>query len=334
MSLSVAFLGLVVLMNSLFVANYFIVRSLRLSVETSKLLKERCGNTDDEDEEAEHLSLTERLLKHPKVRKILIAAAGAFGPLIVLYFKIKDYMEAIQEEARQNGKTYTPLDEKLAFFGYMKKERLAERPFPGWKRIPFNAGALSTTILVCLFSVLFSEKILNNTFGLDVTGTNPQSSMCTEGNMNKKIKNVTQGLHNSTNYLNTRRQMQFLTKYRKALQIDTSLYGEGDYMCTNAPFTKEEFFATAVAENDTRASGFFPGMCQAAQALAMEAARSQTCEVEICNTGAVIDESSMDVKNGLIDWDTIKYTVDGSIDVPPPRVSYEDNKLERCLSRI
>ena len=125
MGLSITFLGLIVLMNSLFVANYFIIRSLRLSIETSKILKSKCGENNDEDEE-ESLSCKEKLLKNKHVRRILITI---FGPLLALYFRIKDQVEAKAEEARKSDKAYTPMDEKLAFVGYIKKKNLQSEDF-------------------------------------------------------------------------------------------------------------------------------------------------------------------------------------------------------------
>ena len=178
-----------------------------------------------------------------------------------------------------------------------------------------------------MFSVLFSEKILNQKIGLDSTGTNPKSNMCTEGNMNKKLENITQGLYNSTNYLNARRQMQFMEKYRDALQMDTSRYGEPGYECLVAPHTKEEFFANKTNGNKF-GSGFFPGMCDEARENALSAARTQMCERQICNIGEVVDQSSIRAENGLIDWDSLDYDVSGSLSIPKPDIEWESNKVK------
>ena len=260
MALSLTYLGLVVLCNSMFVSNYLLIRILRLSSDTTTLLHSEAESRDS-----------------------LPRESGDSAPT---------HSSKTLSSAKEAGFAFC--------FGYLRKARLEERSFPNWKPIPYKLGATSTTVLIIMFSILFSEKVLNKTFGLDPAGTNPAGSVCTPDDIDEKIDGITERLIDNTNFHVASRQMYVTNKFLEALQNDTNLYGEDKFHCVNnPPFTKADFLNDAQF-GKSKGQHFFPGMCTAAQEYALSAARTQTCSKEFCNTGEVVDQSSITAANGQI----------------------------------
>jgi hypothetical protein len=293
MVLSITYLGLIVLANALLLSNYLIVRTMRLAIEAKdKLTQLRESSSkflaDDEsgDDDFANTVFSNQVLLF------------CLGPFYLLYLGIKSCAPERKESYHEDNR-FTQAT--LAFcFGLTGKDTLEARPFKGWKPIPYKAGAFTTTILIILFSILFSEKALDQTFGLDPTGTGVNGGgMCTKGDIDDKLEGIRERLEDRTNFQAAKEQIEFTSQYRDALQNDTTLYGEEGFQCTEAyePRSKEAFLADPQF-GKAKGNKFFPGMCSAAQAYALDKARTETCTVNICRSGQVVDADSIEAQNG------------------------------------
>ena len=290
MALSLTYLGLVVL--SLFLSNFLLVRAYRNYVDVATKWK----NETNIDDTPPKMSFKMKILNSNVLLVIL-------GPLLWLYLKVERKLEQLQT-ADENDRDKT-LEMILAFcFGFLRKQNFEERRFPKWVPLPYKFGAVTTSALVIIFSILFSEKVLNKTLGLDPTGTNPTATVCTNENMDSKVDQIIDKFLDTTNFVSAMNQLQVTTMFLEALQNDTSLWGEPGHECDLNLFDPE--LRTKVQFQNSERYGregglsFFPGMCNAVQEKALEAVRSQTCSKEICNTGHIVDPDSIKAVNGKI----------------------------------
>jgi hypothetical protein len=300
MALSIVYLGLILVSNSLFLSNYLITRAIRLSVDAHSRLS---GNKPNDDSEKEVISTLDKI-SSSKLLLVLV------GPLYLPFVAMKERFQ--KKDPNQESTKSDPSacgTKELIFawcFGMLGKQKLEERKIPNWKPLPYKLGALSTTGLIILFSILFSEKVLNSTLGLDPAGTNPKSGFCTNDKMEDKLDGIRERLLQKTNFDVALGQLNFMKRFRNALQEDTALYGTvngtaNNYTCKLDPKTREEFYDNPKhGFGKERGTRFFPGQCESAQKLALDAVRTQTCDLKKCFDFEVVDVENITAVNGNI----------------------------------
>lgn len=218
------------------------------------------------------------------------------GPPYAVYRKLQAKVE--QFESAEGEQRDSKLDVAVAFcFGYARKKKYESRRFPNWDPLPRKLGAWTTTVLIMLFAIVFSDLVLNKILGLDANSTSPMGGVCTDDGMQEKVDTIHSKLLQTSNLAGAIAQTQVTTVFLETLQNDTSLWGETGYECENDPKTKEAF-KNSEEYGTTGGFHFFPGVCTAAQAAALEAARNQTCMENFCNFGSIVDPESITPKNG------------------------------------
>jgi hypothetical protein len=217
------------------------------------------------------------------------------GPFAWAYLYLQKKLEQYEEQGGGNG--FQKGDVGMAFlFGFIRKPVFQSRRFPNWDPLPYKIGAITTSTLVVLFVIFFSEPVLNKTLGLDSQYTSPTGQMCTADDMQGKVNDIITRFVLESNISQAIDQTKTVNSYLEALQEDTNLWGEEGYYCDDdQPIkTKSEFLAS---DRFGKKGGlhFFPGVCEKSQRLALEAARSQTCMKEFCAIGEVVDIDSIGV---------------------------------------
>mmetsp|Transcript_21912 Transcript_21912/g.36214 ORF Transcript_21912/g.36214 Transcript_21912/m.36214 type:complete len:140 (+) Transcript_21912:119-538(+) len=84
--------------------------------------------------------------------------------------------DTAEESPAANGNALVLSGAAMAFcFGIQKKEVHGLHRFIDWEPIRYHAGLISTSVLIILFAVLFSDPVLNGALGIDASGSNSTS---------------------------------------------------------------------------------------------------------------------------------------------------------------
>jgi hypothetical protein len=282
-STSLTEIGLLVMVNVLFISNYYFIKKLRTIVDKRSFEIE---NT--------FLKNIERTLTK---NRFVLAFEG-----------LRDgYRTGASSHHDSNDKAKRKyLDIQIVYGFLLGKHRMEpciEREFPGWRHIPYKLSIISTSAALLLATFLLSDDLL--TGRLAVSSEKESSGFCATDDFDDKIQAFKAHIRqNVTNYDAGKRQKEEVLKFSDALRKDTALYGLEKYPCARSIggelrdyngdalpdgidyFTRESYNK----EDDIviTKGPFFPGYCEAAR----EHVRINGCgkiEKEVCATFLWID---------------------------------------------
>jgi len=250
-SASASSIALLVMIDVLFVANFFFVRSLRATV--------------DEDRNSMLRSLTTWLFNNKLARGI-----KAFRRVV-----------ASPSNSSADGKKKCDVWNVLfaVLIGKPKVPPTVATPLPEWRPLPHNLGIVSTSVALLLsISLLSLGDVLSDEISATLSG---RERFCEAENFDAKIADFEAHVlsENVTNFAVGSKQHDLTLKFRDALLNDTTLYGTPGYECpdpTNGGISTKK--AWKAKNLDHEYGPYFPGYCSAALDLALEEAMNRECK--------------------------------------------------------
>lgn len=281
---STLFIGIVILLQSLFVTNYFYVKSLRCQ-------------RDNEPEPIRSLVSSEQMEK----------ATNAMNDTWLFFFDPKQLDKKRRKEKaawlRERRMLWLSIILQGLFLNQVRKEPLDEKRFVEWKPIAKKKGLITTSLLLILSSILLSPSLLGSD-SKDML----VPDLCVKEESDPLMQKMRNDLDLEMNIKAARDQAKFYSDLSNALRKDTSLYGtatkvysqfgawiEDDYRCPDIPDNdgigenlsgdKSVWESDPFSYPQSKYGEFFPGYCGASRVKALENARSAMCEQKHCIGG-------------------------------------------------
>lgn len=263
-------IALLMMVNVLFLSNYFFITKLRRLTDKVSLQNET--NIFDE--------LRRGLAANP-----LVAGIGGF---------LKSYKRSRDDESQQKAKKKGKVSEIVyAFFlGRVKMAPSIAKRFPGWEPIPFKLGIWTTSVTLLLATFLLSDYAFIGELAIDNSGNG--GGFCSTKDATEKVNAFYATIRSSniTNIENGFKQYSETKRYRDALVKSTTRYGY-DGNC-NKPGTQtnwnndpisNEIYTETLYHNDADTTdkygdAFFPYYCAAAREHA--ATEGCTAQLKVC----------------------------------------------------
>ena len=264
-----SFIGLIVMLQSLFFTNYFYIKNLRRRI--------------DEDFPKYSFFITEERIDQ---------MTTAFNKTLLFLFDPEKLSKERrkEEESRLREKKMLWLVGIIQglFLNQLRKEPGEEKQFIGWKPIPNRKGQITTSLLLILSAVVLSPRILGDDIKEMLT-----PDLCIDSDSSPLLKLLSDELEVDTNLVEARQQANYYAELAKNLKKDTSLYGTAGFECPNVEDEsntnvgtlsgrKVDWLQSPDEPPMTKFGEFFPGYCAASRAQALENARSATCTKEVC----------------------------------------------------
>ena len=256
-STSLTEIGVLVMVNVLFISNYYFINKLRTIVDKRSF----------EIENTFLKKIERRVTKNRFVQ--------AFQGLR------KGHTNAPTSHDNNDETRCLDMESVYGFLiGRHRMEPCVDKEFPGWRPIPYKLGIISTSVALLLATFLLSDDV--PTGRLAVSSEKESSGFCATDNVDDKIQAFKAHIRqNVTNYDAGKRQMEEVLKFSDALRKDTTLYGLDKYPCAryiddelrdfnDTVLTESiDYYTKALYENTAGiaiANGpFFPGYCEAAR---------------------------------------------------------------------
>lgn len=281
---STLFIGIVILLQSLFVTNYFYIKSLRCQ-------------RDNEPEPIRSLVSSEQMEK----------ATNAMNETWLFFFDPKQLDEKRRKEKaawlRERRLLWLSIVLQGLFLNQVRKEPLDEKRFVEWKPIAKKKGLITTSLLLILSSILLSPSLLGSD-SKDML----VPDLCVKEESDPLMQKMRNDLDFEMNIKAARDQAKFYSDLSTALRKDTSLYGTResvilfggamtiyDYRCpniidndgigSNLSGDKYVWESDPFSYPQSKYGEFFPGYCGASRVKALENARSAMCEIKKCVGG-------------------------------------------------
>ncbi|GFH53869.1 hypothetical protein CTEN210_10345 [Chaetoceros tenuissimus] len=268
---STLFIGIVILLQSLFVTNYFYIKSLRCQ-------------RDNEPEPIRSLVSSEQMEK----------ATNAMNETWLFFFDPKQLDKKRRKEKaawlRERRLLWLSIVLQGLFLNQVRKEPLDEKRFVEWKPITKKKGLITTSLLLILSSILLSPSLLGSD-SKDML----VPDLCVKEESDPLMQKMRNDLDLEMNIKAARDQAKFYSDLATALKNDTSLYGTSDYRCPNITDNdgkgdnlsgdKSVWESDPFSYPQSKYGEFFPGYCGASRVKALENARSAMCKKKHCIGG-------------------------------------------------